>query len=798
MRKLKLLVFYSISFFFIGLVNLILGLVRIICKLTGLIVLLVLTPFIYLFSALFLFLDILIRITTKREKIKKNFDLSSRLASIIILNWNGEKMIKKCLDSVVQAVKYSGKPHEIIVVDNGSTDKSPKIVEKEYPKIKLIKLKSNIYFSGGNNIGIKAAKNDVIILLNNDMIIEKDSLGSLLKHFNKKGLFSVSFQVFFQDLKKRREETGRTKGIFSRGNMNVWHANITKKDKNFDTVLYGGGGAAAFNKKMVIYLGGLDTLYEPFYWEDTDLSFRAWRRGWFSIVEPQSIAYHKHQATSSLFFKREFINQIKERNKFLFIWKNILSFPDFTFHFLLLPYRLIKNLLFYGLKAIKPFFLALGKYGLILNRRRREFNELVYQDKEIFRYSNNLFCFREHRPDLFPKKSKKLNILYICPYLPSIKSHAGANRMYQVVKRIHDIGHRVSVICFASTKKEFKQQHEIKPFCENLKVILRRPVFSAQNFIQRDFLNNDFYSPEFEKKLLDLLNKNDFDIVHYKYYQMAPYIKKNRRVVNVFSDYESPFLVLKRTPNILPVISCFKYIFLFRRTEEILKNVDLFISLTDIDAKELKKTFPAVQPVVINTGVDMDYFTRNKKINEDPMNLIFVGYYRHPPNVDAMLFFTNEVFPKILKVYPEAHLYIVGKDPTPEILALNGKNITVTGFVKDIRPYIDKSGVYIVPIRQGAGIRGKIFQAWSMKKAVISTPRAAEGLKINHPKNIIIADSAEALSQGIKELIKNSGKRKRLGIEGYQTAKKHYSWEIKIKEMEKKYLELVSKKRKKL
>lgn len=793
MKKISLIFQYFFAFFIILVVNSILIFLKLLKKAIGIFLLLFfLIPIIVSLLLALLLQLLIVKFLSKKKKVIKEFKINNHLASIIILNWNGEKFIKKCLDSVLEAVKYSKKPHEIILVDNGSTDNSLEIVKDYSSSIKIIKLDKNYYYSGGNNAGIKAAKHDIVVLLNNDMIVDKNFLNPLLKHFDKKDLFSVACQIFFQDPKKRREETGRTKGEFKNGFIKVWHDNINKNDKNFDAVLYGGGGAAAFNKKMLLHLGGIDEIWNPFYWEDTDISFKAWRRGWFSIVEPQSIVYHKHQATTKANFTEKFINEIKERNRYLFHWIHLLDSFYLIQHLFFLPIYLSRNFLIQGKDCLIPFFLAIKKLPLIFKRRAKEIKEKIYKDKEIFLYANNLFYFREIKPELFPKdkKSKKLNILYVCPYVPSLFTHAGAGRMYQVIKMMSQLGHKVSVLSFANNEEEAKLTKYLKPFCQEIKVIVRHPVLDCRNFLKFNFVNNDFYDPNFEKELLNLLNKIDFDIVDYQYFQTTPYIKKSRRVVNFFTDHENIYLTHKRSKS----KNLFVYFSILKRLSYILRLIDCYISVTQIDAEAIKKLFPSAEPIVHNTGVDMDYYKRNLKIKEKDNNLVYIGYYQHTPNRDAVLYFVKNIFPIVLTKKPNSHFYIVGKDPSPEILALNNKNITVTGFVPDTRPYIDQASIVVVPIRIGAGIREKILKCWAMKKAIITTSIGCQGLKVENGKNIIIADEPNKFATSIIYLMNNYSKRKELGEQGYLTVKKYYSWEIKIRELEQLYLKIYQKK----
>jgi GT2 family glycosyltransferase len=131
-------------------------------------------------------------------------------SSVLVAQANGKELLAECLPSVVEAVLYEGGNHEIIVVDNGSTDGSVEFLQEHFPQIKIVTLEKNCYFTGGNNAGAQAAKNDILVFLNNDMYVEKDFLRPLLEGFFDESVFAVSAQIFFHDPNKRREETSAT------------------------------------------------------------------------------------------------------------------------------------------------------------------------------------------------------------------------------------------------------------------------------------------------------------------------------------------------------------------------------------------------------------------------------------------------------------------------------------------------------------------------------------------------------------------------------------------------------------
>jgi len=157
---------------------------------------------------------------------------STQAASVVIPNWNGRDLLEKHLPSVVTAMQ--GHPdNEVIIVDNGSTDGSATYVREAFPDVRMLTLETNLGFGRGSNEGFRAAKNDVVVVLNNDMRVDPGFLAPLLEGFTDEKVFAVSCQIFFSDPEKPREETGLTEGSWEGGSLRVRHRIDDKVTKLF-------------------------------------------------------------------------------------------------------------------------------------------------------------------------------------------------------------------------------------------------------------------------------------------------------------------------------------------------------------------------------------------------------------------------------------------------------------------------------------------------------------------------------------------------------------------------------------
>jgi len=157
------------------------------------------------------------------------------------------------------------------------------------------------------------------------------------------------------------------------------------------------------------------------------------------------------------------------------------------------------------------------------------------------------------------------------------------------------------------------------------------------------------------------------------------------------------------------------------------------------------------------------------------------------PNIDAVLYFYKEIFPKIRRVFPNIHFYVVGTSPVNEIIRLReDNNVIVTGAVDDVRPFIMKANVVVVPMRMGSGMKNKILEAMALQKPVVCTSLAIEALD-NKCKNVVfIGNTPEEFADKTIMLLKNERERKEVGFKARKVVEEVYSW----KRCAKKYCKL--------
>jgi glycosyltransferase involved in cell wall biosynthesis len=203
------------------------------------------------------------------------------------------------------------------------------------------------------------------------------------------------------------------------------------------------------------------------------------------------------------------------------------------------------------------------------------------------------------------------------------------------------------------------------------------------------------------------------------------------------------------------------------------------VAVSQTDAAEMRRLFGVTRVTEIPTGVNIDYFRPPSPLAAPTTDLVFIGSMDWLPNVDGVLYFVREVLPHIRKVRPETTLAIVGRTPPPQItqLAAAFPGIQITGTVPDIRPYLWNSAVSIVPLRIGGGTRLKIYEAMAAQIPVVSTTIGAEGLAVNPPEDIRIADTPQFFANQCLELLAAPETRVRISHKAWEMVHSRFSWE---------------------
>lgn len=229
-----------------------------------------------------------------------------KTVDIIIPSFNGKYLLEKHLPQVFKNTDYLNK---VIIIDNGSTDGTIEWLEKNFPEVVIVSNSSNLGFTKPVNQGVAVSDAEYLVLLNNDVRPEKGYLKNIFHFFDDEKVFAISFN----ENESSWPQVGWDGKIqFTRG-----------EDKNGPRyTAWASGGSAIFKRSIWDKLGGLNEIYAPFYWEDIDIGYRAWKSGYKIIWDNKSLVFHEHESTAKK-INPAYLSLIKQRNELLFTWINI-------------------------------------------------------------------------------------------------------------------------------------------------------------------------------------------------------------------------------------------------------------------------------------------------------------------------------------------------------------------------------------------------------------------------------------------------------------------------------------------
>jgi len=218
---------------------------------------------------------------------------------------------------------------------------------------------------------------------------------------------------------------------------------------------------------------------------------------------------------------------------------------------------------------------------------------------------------------------------------------------------------------------------------------------------------------------------------------------------------------------------------------KMLKEFDKVFITSPFDRNHLlsNANIPDNKLIVIPNGVREELLFRENRFKEENW-IVFLGKMNTAPNIDAVIFFANKIFPLIIKNRNDIKFIIVGSSPSKEVLKLSKRNnIEVTGFVEDPYEYLEKAKIIIAPLRFSAGIQNKILEPMALRKVVVTTSKGVRGISGEDKKHFIVADGKQEIAKKILDLISNEPKRKEIGNNARELIKQKYRWDIISKDL---------------
>lgn len=398
---------------------------------------------------------------------------------------------------------------------------------------------------------------------------------------------------------------------------------------------------------------------------------------------------------------------------------------------------------------------------------------------------------------------KRLRILFLTNRLPYPVTDGQSRRTYHILQGLsaRNEVHLLS-LCSSSKQADSTTIQHLRNFCHGVDVVLAPPKnFSLRMVIRlfRSLLSLKpytfwrHYSRVFLRKSLDLIEGQQFDIVHCDILPIAYVIRSIRKTPCSLTDHDICYVKAARIAQKVanPVLKAMYFLEAakLRRWEKaVFSEVSLGLVVSEVDKGILQNLTGRDDLEVIPNGVDPEEFAPHSA-EPEPATLLWVGGFDYSPNRDAVRWLLTEIFPLVRERVPEVRLKLVGGGQSSSLRRLVGKDefIEFAGFVDDPVPHLHAATVFVVPLRSGSGTRLKMLEAMAAGKAIVTTSLGAEGIRGEHEKHFLVADTPKEFAEMVTRAVKSSEIRSTLGHNARALVREIYDWRVIVEELQRHY-----------
>ncbi len=386
-------------------------------------------------------------------------------------------------------------------------------------------------------------------------------------------------------------------------------------------------------------------------------------------------------------------------------------------------------------------------------------------------------------------------LLFLAHRIPYPPNKGDKIRSYHLLNELRK-EYKIHLATFIDDKEDLQYKEHVASLCESFCAIEIDPfiskIKSLKGFVTADALSIPYYE---SKELSDYVEKviaTGVDKALVFSSAMAQFVSSTRfdlKMVVDFVDIDSDKWRQYSSSKKWPASWLYKreYKKLFEWEKMVAQQADHSLFVTEKESALFRELVPTVAEKVhsIDNGVDYDFFTSNSAAEnpylEQSPKIVFTGAMDYWANVDAVVWFVEEVLPLVQQKIPDLEFFIVGSKPTAKVSALsNVAGVTVTGRVEDVRPYIQYSNLSVAPLRIARGVQNKVLEAMSMGKAVVATSQAMEGIKDIEQFSELTLDDAKAYADKVAELLQDDAKAKSWGDKGREMILKNYNWQSNV------------------
>lgn len=387
-----------------------------------------------------------------------------------------------------------------------------------------------------------------------------------------------------------------------------------------------------------------------------------------------------------------------------------------------------------------------------------------------------------------------MNVLLLSATLPYPTTSGGALRVFSLIRALQRLGHTVELLCFSDGTVGWKDT-PLATLCSDVVTVLppqrsRVSRLKTLVFSKEADVANRLASEAMTSALKEKLAAKRFDLVQAEGIEMAwllPVAKEVQPTAKLcFDTFNAEYLLqrviaridsgeLRRWP--MAIYSWLQANRIARYEREVGLLADIMLAVSPEDAAALGSLLPGKSIPVVPSSISVaDYSSRERK----PLGahaLVFTGKMDYRPNIDAAIWFTKSILPRIQQQIPDTTLYIVGQQPHSRLDELRStKSVEITGYVPTVVPYLRGAAVYVAPLRMGSGTRLKLLEAMATGCAIVATPTAAAGLLKDATAAMRIAANEERFAQEVVSLLNDVSSRRILGEQACAAAAAFYDW----------------------
>lgn len=375
----------------------------------------------------------------------------------------------------------------------------------------------------------------------------------------------------------------------------------------------------------------------------------------------------------------------------------------------------------------------------------------------------------------------------LTPYLPYPLSSGGQIRSYNLLKNLGK-KHQITLVALIKHDSEKQYISNISDFCQKV-IVAHRPErpWTLGNIVKTAFGLYPFlvvrnFSPKAKEKVAQELQKETFDLIHAETFYVMPHISETS-VPILLVEQTIEYLVYRhyveamRWAPLRPIFSAdVEKIHYWE--EYYWKRAKRVVAMSEPDRQVMKSRIRDLDVSIVPNGVDCTFFKYKKRTRQLQPRILFVGNFKWLQNREAVIELVKKIWPLISSKLPQAHLWIVGRYPTSDILALRNENIEISDKIEDIREAYSRSDVLLAPIFGSGGTRYKILEAMACGVPVITTPQGIAGLGARDGNEALIHTSSLDLAEATVKVLQDSSLYLKLARQANQMVRQTYSWEV--------------------